>query len=111
LVRILPLVGKYPCSALKGGKAINLFYRDMPRLSVAIDLVYVPIGQRAQSLDEMTQSLKNIGDARIQYSPLNRREREPVDCGGWQNGGKDRTVAGIAGDCIGTCCHADKSDS
>ncbi|MFA6844946.1 MAG: nucleotidyl transferase AbiEii/AbiGii toxin family protein [Sphaerochaetaceae bacterium] len=41
LVRILPLVGEHPCFALKGGTAINLFYRDMPRLSVDIDLVYV----------------------------------------------------------------------
>ena len=32
LVRILPLVGEHPCFALKGGTAINLFYRNMPRL-------------------------------------------------------------------------------
>lgn len=42
LVRLLPLIGRYSCFALKGGTAINLFYRDMPRLSVDIDLVYVP---------------------------------------------------------------------
>jgi predicted nucleotidyltransferase component of viral defense system len=82
LVHILPLVGKYPCFALKGGTAINLFYRNVPRFSVDIDLVYVPIGERTQSLEEMTRSLKNIGDAivarigdaRIQYSSLNRTE-------------------------------------
>jgi predicted nucleotidyltransferase component of viral defense system len=28
------------CFALKGGTAINLFVRDMPRLSVDIDLTY-----------------------------------------------------------------------
>jgi predicted nucleotidyltransferase component of viral defense system len=78
LVRILPLVGEYPCFALKGGTAINLFYRDMPRLSVDIDLVYVPVWERIRSLDEMTMSLRSMGDAivariseaRIQYSPL-----------------------------------------
>jgi hypothetical protein len=30
LVRILPIVGAVKCFALKGGTAINLFYRDMP---------------------------------------------------------------------------------
>jgi predicted nucleotidyltransferase component of viral defense system len=82
LVRILPLVGEYPCFALKGGTAINLFHRNMPRLSVDIDLVYVPIEERMQSLEEMTRNLKSIGnatiaripDAKIQYSLLNRSE-------------------------------------
>ncbi|MEA5033318.1 MAG: nucleotidyl transferase AbiEii/AbiGii toxin family protein [Sphaerochaeta sp.] len=66
----------------KGGTAINLFHRNMPRLSVDIDLVYVPVGERMQSLDEMTRSLRSlgnaiiaqIGDAKIQYSTLNRTE-------------------------------------
>ncbi len=38
LVRTLPLVFQEPCFALKGGTAINLFVRDLPRLSVDIDL-------------------------------------------------------------------------
>lgn len=75
-------MGEHPCFALKGGTAINLFHRNMPRLSVDIDLVYVPIGERMQSLEEMTRNLKLIGnaiitripDARIQYSLLNRTE-------------------------------------
>lgn len=82
LIRILPLVGEYPCFALKGGTAINLFYRDMPRLSVDLDLVYLPVGERMQSLDDITMNLKSLGaaiiarisDAKIQYSPLNRTE-------------------------------------
>ena len=40
LVQLLPLVAKQSCFALKGGTAINLFVRDMPRLSVDIDLTY-----------------------------------------------------------------------
>jgi predicted nucleotidyltransferase component of viral defense system len=32
--------------ALKGGTAINFFLRDMPRLSVDIDLTYLPIEPR-----------------------------------------------------------------
>ena len=58
LVRILPLLGENPCFALKGGTAINLFYRNMSRLSVDIDLVYVPIRERNYFLDEITMILK-----------------------------------------------------
>ena len=38
LIRVLPLVTEEACFALKGGTAINLFVRDLPRLSVDIDL-------------------------------------------------------------------------
>jgi hypothetical protein len=34
LIELLPLVGRESCFALKGGTAINLFVRDLPRLSV-----------------------------------------------------------------------------
>ena len=42
LVRALPFVYQEECFALKGGTAINLFVRDLARLS-DIDLVYLPI--------------------------------------------------------------------
>jgi predicted nucleotidyltransferase component of viral defense system len=38
LIRILPFIAEEDCFALKGGTAINLFIRNMPRLSVDIDL-------------------------------------------------------------------------
>ena len=38
LVAVLPIVARERCFALKGGTAINLFVRDLPRLSVDIDL-------------------------------------------------------------------------
>ena len=50
LVRVLPYVATENCFALKGGTAINLFIRDLPRLSVDIDLVYLPIEDRETSL-------------------------------------------------------------
>lgn len=50
LVRTLPFVARQDVFALKGGTAINLFYRDMPRLSVDIDLVYLPVEDRPASL-------------------------------------------------------------
>jgi hypothetical protein len=40
LMRALPSIAEEKVFALKGGSAINLFYRNMPRLSVDIDLVY-----------------------------------------------------------------------
>ena len=50
LVRAIPLVATENCFALKGGTAINLFVRDMPRLSVDIDLTYLPVEDRGTSL-------------------------------------------------------------
>jgi len=40
LLDVAPDVFREPVFALKGGTAINLFLRDMPRLSVDLDLVY-----------------------------------------------------------------------
>ena len=40
LLKVLPLVAKEEVFALKGGTAINLFVRNMPRLSVDIDLTF-----------------------------------------------------------------------
>ena len=41
LVRVAPAIFAEPGFALKGGTAINLFVRDLPRLSVDLDLVFV----------------------------------------------------------------------
>jgi predicted nucleotidyltransferase component of viral defense system len=46
LLRILPLIYKEEVFALKGGTAINFFVRDLPRLSVDIDLTYLPVNDR-----------------------------------------------------------------
>jgi len=60
LVRVLPLVAVEDCFALKGGTAINLFIRDMPRLSVDIDLAYLPVAGRAGSLAAIQAALLRI---------------------------------------------------
>ena len=60
LVELLPRVAREHCFALKGGTAINLFVRDLPRLSVDIDLAYLPIGARASSLAEIAAALERI---------------------------------------------------
>lgn len=61
LVRALPLVAQETCFALKGGSAINLFVRDMPRLSVDIDLTYLPIAAYQDSLHDIDSALRRIG--------------------------------------------------
>lgn len=60
LVRVLPFVADEKCFALKGGTAINLFIRDMPRLSVDIDLTYLPVQSRPESLKEIDAAMKRI---------------------------------------------------
>jgi predicted nucleotidyltransferase component of viral defense system len=62
LIRVIPLVAEEACFALKGGTAINLFVRDMPRLSVDIDLTYLPVKDRAASLVEIDAAMKRIGE-------------------------------------------------
>ena len=58
LVTLLPHVADQPCFALKGGTAINLFVRDLPRLSVDIDLAYLPVEDRETSLTAIDRALK-----------------------------------------------------
>lgn len=60
LIKIVPLVAKEKIFALKGGTAINLFLRNMPRLSVDIDLTYLPVKDRASSLKEIDTAMRRI---------------------------------------------------
>lgn len=60
LIRVLPVVAQETCFALKGGTAINLFVRNMPRLSVDIDLTYLPVRPRADSLADIDAAMKRI---------------------------------------------------
>jgi len=42
LLAVAPAIFDTPAFAMKGGTALNLFLQDMPRLSVDIDVVFVP---------------------------------------------------------------------
>ena len=64
LVRTLPHIAQERCFALKGGTAINLFVRNLPRLSVDIDLTHLPVADRARSLADIEAALRRIGDQR-----------------------------------------------
>ena len=60
LLQILPLIERYPVFALKGGTAINFFIRDLPRLSVDIDLTYTPIDDRATAIAAISDALEGL---------------------------------------------------
>ncbi len=61
LLRVAPDVFDEDIFALKGGTAINLFVRDMPHLSVDLDLVFVDHTlPRAEALRAITAGLQTI---------------------------------------------------
>ena len=60
LLEVLPIVAKHEVFALKGGTAINFFVRDLPRLSVDIDLTYLPIALSSQTAQERLLRIKNL---------------------------------------------------
>ncbi len=64
MLKTIPHVTAETCFALKGGTAINLFVRDMPRLSVDIDLAYLPVEEpRETALKKISESLRRIAVA------------------------------------------------
>ena len=69
LIRCLPFVDKQECFAVKGGTAINLFFQNMPRLSVDIDLTYLPLKKRDESLKEIGAALLTIKDDIEKFIP------------------------------------------
>ena len=60
LVQVMPFVSTEACFALKGGTAINFFVRDFPRLSVDLDLVYLPVEDRPTTLRGIDAALQRI---------------------------------------------------
>lgn len=91
LVRLLPFIAREPVFALKGGTAINLFHRDMPRLSVDIDLTYLPVRDRAESLTDINETLDRIAAAIAKDAPDIKTKR--IAGGG---GGATRLLASFA---------------
>ena len=61
LIQVAPLVFADNIFALKGGTAINLFVRDMPRLSVDLDLVFTDHTlERTEALNTINQAIKSM---------------------------------------------------
>ncbi|MGD9153148.1 MAG: nucleotidyl transferase AbiEii/AbiGii toxin family protein [Gammaproteobacteria bacterium] len=69
LLQCLPLLEKLNRFALKGGTAINFFLKNMPRLSVDIDLTYLPIESRNKTFANMQNDLKLFGELIKQTIP------------------------------------------
>lgn len=73
LLRVVPDIFKNKIFAMKGGTAINLFVQDMPRLSVDIDLVYVPRDpSREEALRAISDEIDSI-QKRLEKSGLSVR--------------------------------------
>lgn len=70
LLDVLPEVAKENCFALHGGTAINLFIRNLERISVDIDLTYVPIENRDDSLKNIAEALQRIKSRLEKRIPL-----------------------------------------
>jgi predicted nucleotidyltransferase component of viral defense system len=59
LIQVAPIVFESGVFALKGGTAINLFIRDMPRLSVDLDLVFPDHSlPRDQTLAQINEAIR-----------------------------------------------------
>ena len=64
MLQTIPHIAIETGFALKGGTAINLFVRDMPRLSVDIDLAYLPVEEpRETALSRISDALRRIAVA------------------------------------------------
>lgn len=63
VTQVAPLVFADGIFALKGGTAINLFVRDMPRLSVDLDLVFADHSMgREEALARINEAIKSAGE-------------------------------------------------
>ena len=69
LVEILPVLAQEPRFALKGGTAINLFEHDLPRLSVDIDLAWLPVHDYAEDAKLIAEALGRLADV-LRARPL-----------------------------------------
>jgi len=60
VVRCIPSIAEESCFAIKGGTAINLFELDLPRLSVDIDLTFLPVTDRDDAIREINAAMLRI---------------------------------------------------
>ena len=77
LVDILPVLAREPRFALKGGTAINLFEQDLPRLSVDIDLTWLPVNSFAEDSALITAALETLAET-LRARPLRLRVQASV---------------------------------
>jgi predicted nucleotidyltransferase component of viral defense system len=76
LIEILPCLKEQNYFAIKGGTAINLFYRNFPRISVDIDLTYTPLHDRDLTIKNMNDTLSQMAiyiAKRVPNAKINQR--------------------------------------
>ena len=69
LLDLIPFIASEKSVAIKGGTAINFFIRGLPRLSVDIDLVYLPLEPREKTLAEIAAVLDRISERTRRFRP------------------------------------------
>jgi predicted nucleotidyltransferase component of viral defense system len=74
VLRVLPHVHNEDRFAIKGGTALNFFFLDMPRLSVDIDLTFLPITPRKDTLQDISDALEKLSDGIKRAMPDSRIE-------------------------------------
>jgi len=79
LLEVLPIVARHPEFAIKGGTALNLFCLDMPRLSVDIDLCYLPIKDRSESYSDIHRILDQMKDQIERTFGFKAQPNHPLD--------------------------------
>ena len=60
LLEVLRIAAKSEVFALKGGTAVNFFFQDCPRLSVDIDLCYLPLSGRDEAFRDIRENMEAI---------------------------------------------------
>lgn len=88
LVDILPVLAKETRFALKGGTAINLFEHDIPRLSVDIDLTWLPVGGFEADVAAISAALEQLAQI-LRARPL---QLQVQTSGGAKTGGITRLI-------------------
>lgn len=79
LLTVAPAIFEDERLAMKGGTALNLFVQDIPRLSVDIDVVFVPYElERDQALRDISDAL-NGAKARLERMGLEARLHKTKD--------------------------------
>ncbi len=88
LVDILPVLSREERFALKGGTAINLFERDLPRLSVDIDLTWLPVQDFETDVVAISVALEHLAET-FRARPL---QLQVQTSGGVKTGGITRLI-------------------
>lgn len=72
VIKAIPHIATEDVFALKGGTAINLFERDLPRLSVDVDLTYTAFEDRDTATRDINAALERISQRLKRFGIENR---------------------------------------